>query len=108
MAILFTQFLRPDGRQKPVEIDRPAEVEELARVLIAAGCEFHVEELRTLEISMSCEYGEETLAQRVCRNGPPVLDNVDALVKEAHERFTAAGDEHNPVRDGWIGKDGLP
>lgn len=88
MAIPFTQYLRPDGRQVPVEIERPADVEEKAKALIAAGCRFTVEELRTLEASFTCERGDEVLAIQVCPNGPPVLAAVDQLVADAFKKMT--------------------
>lgn len=91
MSIPFTQYLRPDGEKRSVEIDRPADIETMARQLIADGARFEIEELTTLEISMTCDVvGEEdfdVLAHEVCQNGPPVLDAVDRLVRRA---FAAA------------------
>jgi hypothetical protein len=42
MSIKFTQFLRPDGKQVPTEIDMPDEVEKMAHELILAGCRFEI------------------------------------------------------------------
>lgn len=83
MSIPFTQYLRPTGQPKAVEVDRPDAIERKARDLIAAGCVFEIEVLTTGEVSMTCERGDDVLAIRVCQNGPPVLVNVDAIVEEA-------------------------
>ncbi len=95
MSIPFTQFLRPNGERRAVEIDRPPEIEDAARALVAAGCRFDIEELTTLQISMTCEHhalaeDEQVLAHEVCRNGPPVLAAVDRLVQTATARLTEA------------------
>lgn len=90
MSIPFTQYLRPDGRKKAVEIDRPPEIEAKARELIAAGYKFEIEELTTGEISMTCEWRDEeqpTLAIKICANGPAVLDAVDRLVAAAWDEM---------------------
>lgn len=89
--IPFTQYLRPFGEKKPVEIDRPADVEAAAHRLIDLGCKFDIEELRTLQISMTCECDEfeddEVLAHEICANGPPVLVAVDRLVAVATKQY---------------------
>lgn len=86
MSIPFTQFLMPDGRQQPVTIDRPEEIEAKARELIKLGYRFEIEMLTTGEISIECctPDGEESLAQEICPNGPPVCDAVDNVVNDAH------------------------
>lgn len=57
MSIPFTQFLRPDGRQRATSIDRPAEVEGLAQHLRKVGVRFEVEELTTGEVSLEADPG---------------------------------------------------
>ena len=47
MSIPFTQYLRPDGRKRAVEIDMSKEVEDLAKRFIAAGGRYECEELTT-------------------------------------------------------------
>lgn len=79
----FTQFLRPDGRQKTVEIERPAEIETLAKKVLAKGLRFEIEELQTGDVSMTVSDGDEDLFIRICPNGPDVPLNVDLLVREA-------------------------
>lgn len=87
MSVPFTQFLRPDGRQQSVTIDRPTEVVEAAQQLIARGCRFEIELLRTGEVSMECcrtvDGETQTLAMEIVANGPPVCDAVDRLVRDA-------------------------
>ncbi len=94
MSIFFTQFLRPDGRKVPTEIDMPEDVEKMAHELISAGCRFEIEELSTGVIHMDCTAigGEGPLALELCDNGPPVVDAVERLVRESHSIFFAKMD----------------
>jgi hypothetical protein len=93
MPIPFTQYLRPDGRQKGVNIARPPEVEALASSLIAKHCVFEVEELTTGEASLTCECVDPedgdsvTLAIEVVPNGPEVPAAVDRLVQAAAKQL---------------------
>lgn len=83
MTIPFTQFLMPDGRTKPVEIDRPEAIATLARGLIDQGCRFEIEVLGTGEISMEVVKGESVLASELCENGPQVPAAVDRMIEHA-------------------------
>jgi hypothetical protein len=47
MTIPFTQYLRLNGRKRPVEIDRPEEIEAIARRFIESGGRYECEELTT-------------------------------------------------------------
>lgn len=93
MEITFTQFLLPDGRQRPMIIDRPDDIGKKAKQLIDSGCRLEIEMLQTGEISMTVERdgndGEiDLLAQEVCSNGPPVPVAVDKLISEADTQHT--------------------
>lgn len=87
MSIPFTQYLRPDGRQRPCSIERPGVIEEMAKAVIAAGYAFTVEELSTGEVSLeACRDSDESvLASEICDNGPPILAAVDKLMRDAYE-----------------------
>jgi hypothetical protein len=82
--IAFTQYLRPDGRSRREFITRGDEVVRMARHLEMRGCEFDIEELPDGTVSMTVEYEDETLAIRLCPNGPQIPPSVDALIAEAH------------------------
>jgi hypothetical protein len=85
--IPFTQYLRPDGRKEPVEIDRPPEIEQLAQEFIARGGYFECEELNTGHASFTAGHPdaeEGDIAIEVVMNGPDVLEAVDRLVRKAH------------------------
>jgi hypothetical protein len=90
MTIPFTQYLRPDGRQRPVWIERPAEIVALADQLRQAGYHFDIEELTTGAISMTVETtgDDEPLAHELCPNGPAVPDAVDRLIRTAVAALT--------------------
>lgn len=87
MSIAFTQYLRPDGRPRPVLIDRPADVEAAAARFVAAGGKYECEELATGEVALTAvltldeKEGPKDVASEVCANGPPVLEAVDSLVR---------------------------
>ena len=85
--IPFTQYLRPDGRRTPVEIDRPPEIETLAHEFIDRGGYFECEELTTGHASLTAGHPDAEqgdIAIEVVKNGPAVPDAVDRLVKTAH------------------------
>jgi len=88
MEIPFTQFLMPDGRQRPMIIDRPDDIGEKAKQLLESGCRLEIEMLQTGEISMTVERdrsdGEiDLLAQEICSNGPALPIAIDKLISEA-------------------------
>lgn len=90
--IPFTQYLRPDGRTRVVQVERPADIEALAQRCLAAGVRFEVEELMTLEASLAAVRdtpdGEiESLSIQVVPNGPEVLEATDRLIREAAARI---------------------
>ena len=53
MSILFTQYLRPDGRTTPVTIDMDEEIERKADKIIEAGYRFECEVLTTGHVSFT-------------------------------------------------------
>lgn len=85
MSIPFTQYKMPDGRPVPVSIDRPAEIEALAKQFIERGGRYEVECLSTGEVSFTAvreiEGEEQDVAIEIAANGPPVLEAVDRLVR---------------------------
>lgn len=85
MSIGFTQYLRPLGNKREVEIDMPPEIEALAARFIAAGGRFECEELRTGQVSLTGAYkleGEwQDIAIELCANGPEVDAAVEKLVR---------------------------
>lgn len=88
MAIPFTQYLRPDGRRRETEIERPAEIEALAEAFISSGGKFECEELMTGEVSLTAvhlvEDEPDDIAIQVAKNAPGVVgEATDALVREA-------------------------
>ena len=57
--IPFTQYMTPNGRKEPVEINRSEEVEAKAHQIIASGFRFEIEILRTGQISMTITNDED-------------------------------------------------
>jgi hypothetical protein len=93
MSIPFTQYLLPNGRQRPMTIDMPEDVEKKAHALIERGCHFDIEILRTEEVSMTCECGDEMLACEICENGPQIKEAVRDLVEDAVDNFVPEGED---------------
>ncbi len=97
MSIPFTQFLMPDGRRKPITIDRPPDIEVKAQAILKAGCVFEIEMLRSGAISMEIlrrppeESDEdcEIIAAEFCANGPGVPVAVDKMITEAFDTISA-------------------
>lgn len=93
-GIPFTQYLMPFGEPRPQWIDRPDDIEDKSRQVIAAGGRFEVEMLRSGDISFEvvrdADGETESVAAKVCPNGPAVLAAVDALVTDAHSRLCAS------------------
>ena len=130
MAIKFTQYLRPHGDRKCIEVDlrlpTDREVEELgkeaceqairaltsavnvehkAAELVDAGWSFEAEVLINGLVSFDCCDEDEQLAMEVCANGPQVLVSVLRLVDNAHERWLERGKpEAIGSRGQWVKK----
>jgi len=89
MAIEFTQYLRPDGRKRTVEIDRSLEVEALAAAFVTAGGWYECEELTTGHVSLTACFvvddEDQNVVIELCANGPEVSEHVDKLVKHSIE-----------------------
>ena len=95
MSIPFTQYLRPDGRRRAVEIDMSQEVEDLAKRFIAAGGRYECEELTTGYASLTAVYEvdseDQDIAIEVCPNGPEVPERVEKLVRRSILRLKERG-----------------
>ncbi len=83
--IPFTQYIRPNGRKRQGDFERPQEVYDQAMAIIKAGYCFEIEELSTGKISMTISNGKEDVAIRICDNGPEVLTSIDDLVNGFYE-----------------------
>ena len=84
-AIEFTQFLLPNGRRQLVQFELPDDLYLSARRIKELGYQFEVELLTTGMVSMEIlnHATEDVLAHELTANGPPVVDAVHALVKNA-------------------------
>jgi hypothetical protein len=95
MAVPFTQYLLPNGRQVPVSVERPADVEEMAQRFIEAGGRYECEVLTTGQISLTAVLDVDDEPQDVeiviCRNGPDVLAATDRLVAASIRHIAPPG-----------------
>lgn len=83
--IPFTQYLRPDGQKRAVEIERGAETEAVAKRFIDAGGRFELEmlgDMKTVSLT-ACRIVDnepQDIACELCENGPEIPSAVDHLV----------------------------
>lgn len=85
--IPFTQYLRPHGRKRMVEVERSPEIERLAEEFIDRGGYFECEALSTGHASLTAGHPdaeEGDIAVELVMNGPDVPEAVDRLVRKAH------------------------
>jgi hypothetical protein len=83
-VIPFTQYVRPDGRRRFIEIERPPEIEARARALIEKGLVFEAEVLVTGEVSLTVgdPVEEEDIAIEITPNCH-INEAVDRLIGQA-------------------------
>jgi hypothetical protein len=81
-AIEFTQYLRPDGRQRKVYVERSEDVTNKAEAIQGWGYCFECEELMTGMVSFTISDGEQDVAIELCPNGPEVPETIDRLIEE--------------------------
>ncbi len=88
-VITFTEYVLPNGRKRPMQIERPVEITDLAESIQRKGYRFEIELLRTGHVSMTVENNsdEQPLAHKLVPNGSKVPETVDALVRTAAERL---------------------
>lgn len=90
MSIPFTQYILPNGRRRHEEIDRPDEVEAIAKRFIDSGGRYECEVLTTGHVSLTAvkdvDGEQQDVEIIVCANGPEIPGKVDELVRrsEAH------------------------
>lgn len=100
-VVPFTQYMRPDGRKKPVEFDVPDDVDQevvdQANRFIAAGGRYECEVLSTGACSFTACHplvpDEDVAIEVAMTNGPPVVERIVALIKK-----TAAWMDANSAR----------
>ena len=81
-AIQFTQYMRPLGTPKPVWIDRPIRVADLADAIIARGFKFECEHLTTGEASLTITSKDRDEVIKVVPNGPEVPIVIDRMIEQ--------------------------
>jgi hypothetical protein len=88
--IRFIQFLLPDGRMKPIFINRPEEITQKAYELEEFGYRFECEILRdgqTVSFTLSDPNEGLDLDIELALNGPEVPHAIDRLITRSHKDF---------------------
>ena len=109
LDIPFTQYLRPDGRKRPVIFTVAGDTAVKADKVLRRGWRFEAEVLVTGEVSLTVEDDEDDeypcQAIQIVPNGPEVPKAVERLVNDAAEQ--AAKDSHDAT-DGAASGAGNP
>jgi len=84
--IAFTQYLRPNGRQEIVHIERPDDIAAQAEKIVAAGFALECEVLMTGHVSFSIAGDKGDVDIEVVPNGPGVPDAIDRMITRFSER----------------------
>jgi hypothetical protein len=85
MPIPFTQYLRPNGRQIPVEIALDYDTELKARAILDAGFKFEIEMLSTGQVSATIAdpvNDEDVSHAKIVPNGPAVPQAVKDMIMD--------------------------
>jgi len=91
MSIPFTQYIRPNGHKKQIIINRPEEIEKLAKTLIAEGVHFDVEILTNDMVSMTAEKDDKVLSIELSPREPQIEEKIDSLIKCAYRMVFFGG-----------------
>lgn len=81
IRVKCTQFLRPNGRQREVETDLPAECQGAYLEMLAHGCRFEAEMLVTGQVSVTISNGEVDLIMSLIPNGPEVQEAMANMLR---------------------------
>lgn len=91
--IIFTQYVRPNGTKKLVEIERPEDICQKAQLLMDKGWRLEVENLGTeVHVEMCLlnedEDYEDTEGDIVLNNGRDIFLAVDRIINKVYEKET--------------------
>lgn len=88
MAVKFTQFLFPNGERRPMEIDLPDDIEDMASTLRENGFLFEIENRDgRIWASILNNRVEEQVVDGYCFNGPEVPEMIKKIIREAYTRY---------------------
>lgn len=88
-TVRFTQFIRPNGKRREIQLTVDEETKIKATMLQEDGYNFEIEILRddvtvSMEVCKEDEEGEiDTLSLRLVTNGPLVPQTVQEMIDEA-------------------------
>lgn len=81
--VRFTQFLRPNGKKREVEVHLDHVSEEKAHAIIESGHHFEIEELSNGLVSATIvhdEMDEDVAHARIVPNGPQVILAITKMI----------------------------
>lgn len=82
MLVYFTQYQRPDGRTREINIAMPDELEPKVKEILAEGCKLTIEALSTGEVSLAVEHPDHgDVCIEITPNGPEVPLAVRKLIE---------------------------
>jgi len=85
--IQVTQYILPNGRKEQIEVERPPEIEALAKRFVDAGGKYEAEILTTGQVSLTAVYpvdGEpQDVVIKVGSMGSDLLAMTDDLIRRS-------------------------
>lgn len=95
--IPFTQYHLPDGRKEQIELAANEKTTQRANELIAAGCHFDMEVLRTEMVSLTCEkddLDDPLVGIQLCsKDTAMIFKTVEKLVNESYRTMKKGWEE---------------
>lgn len=83
--ILFSEYLRPDGRKRPIMFPCDEKLYDRASDLIDKGLSFTCEVLSTGEAAFYVGTNDGDVATEISDNGPAVKQAVERLISNAEK-----------------------
>jgi hypothetical protein len=82
-TVLFTQYLRPDGRRRTIGTNVGDALKPKVETILANGFWFEIEMLTTGQIHMTISDDDGDYDSRICINSSPIVtQNVESLIAD--------------------------
>lgn len=81
MIVKVTQYMRPDGRKRPMTMKLDASLLPLYEEMLAAGFRFSVEVLGNGVVSVCIENDEYDADCALSPNGPEIVEKMEAMLR---------------------------
>ncbi len=80
-TVEFTQFMRPDGREKTVNTTLPVSAKEAYQEMLVADCRLEIEVLQNGAVSATISNGDEDIDCILRANGPGLQKAIANMIE---------------------------